>query len=726
MTSLDAEAAEYPHAQGTSRNAKMGLAMGLLALVLGYPVALAASGAWMQYVDGLFFVAVITATSVACWLAYRKGAAGEKRFWLLLVAINVLTMASQIVGAAMMFSAAGTGPQMPSIADFLNLIASFCFGALVLRGVPGRHRDPAVVFRHTLDAAAIAVILYALVALTYVEPLFVPATLGDVASIATGAAYPLLGLSILLGTFFGILSPRATLWLPWERLVAASLALYATGLLFWPVLRVASDYVSLNFSAVAYAEVFLVGHYLMFAAAVSRLAHERIWTVARPMHVRSHSHRFLPLAAPLAAILAAGGLGYFAIIGMGTVSGSSIAAACAALLVVLLVIRSSTLVLENANLRRLAVSDSLTGLLDRKQFLVTIAAQVDAAQRFGDPVAVIVLDLDGFSSINSRLGSRIADTLLCEVAQTVTRISRPGDSVFRSGDDEFALVLPDCTAPQALRVAEAVRASISALETSCRSRLSASLGLALYPEDALDQRDLLRRAEGAAYYAKTHGKDQVVRYDVSRGFDLGPKERAERSPVESRLSTVRGLATAVDARDTATQFHSRNVARLCVLLAQELRMSQVRTDLLETAALHHDIGKIGVSDALLRKAGRLTASERSEIQQHSVLGERILAGAGLTEILPWVLSHHERWDGAGYPSGLKGDEIPYEARVLAVCDAYDAMTSDRPYRSALSPSAALQEIDLNMGAQFDPEIAEVFICVVGRNQSASTILEASR
>lgn len=155
-------------------------------------------------------------------------------------------------------------------------------------------------------------------------------------------------------------------------------------------------------------------------------------------------------------------------------------------------------------------------------------------------------------------------------------------------------------------------------------------------------------------------------------------------------------------------------------------MSQVRTDLLETAALHHDIGKIGVSDALLRKAGRLTASERSEIQQHSVLGERILAGAGLTEILPWVLSHHERWDGAGYPSGLKGDEIPYEARVLAVCDAYDAMTSDRPYRSALSPSAALQEIDLNMGAQFDPEIAEVFICVVGRNQSASTILEASR
>ncbi|MDP2232652.1 MAG: diguanylate cyclase, partial [Actinomycetota bacterium] len=575
------------------------------------------------------------------------------------------------------------------------------------------------------DAIGIAVILYALIALMYVGPLFGPAALGDVASIATGSAYPLLGLFILIGTFFGILSPRTARWLPWERLVAASLALYATGLLFWPVLWVMSDYVSLNLSAVAYAEVFLVGHYLMFAAAISRLAHTQVWTMTQPVTVRSHSHRYLALVAPLAVLLAAVGFGYVALVGWSTASGTSIAATCAAILMALLVVRSSTLALENANLRKLSVSDSLTGLLDRKQFLVTIAAQVDAAQRFGDPVAVIVLDLDGFTSINNRLGSRIADTLLCDVGRTITQISRPGHSVFRSGDDEFALVLPDCTAPQALRVAEAVRVGISALETSCRSRLSASVGLALYPEDALDHRELLRRAEGAAYHAKTHGKDQVVRYDVSRGFDLGPKERAERLHLESRLSTVRGLAAAVDARDSATQYHSRNVARLCVLLAQELLMSQVRTDQLETAALLHDIGKIGVSDAILRKAGRLTASERAEIQEHAVLGERILAGADLTEILPWVLSHHERWDGTGYPSGLKGDGIPYEARVLAVCNAYDAMTSDRPYRSALSISAALQEVDLNMGTQFDPKIAEAFIQLVGRNQSTLSMLQAS-
>ncbi|MDO8987673.1 MAG: diguanylate cyclase, partial [Coriobacteriia bacterium] len=586
------------------------------------------------------FVVVISATSLACWRAYRKGAAIEKRFWLLLVSINVLTIASQIIGAALMFTTAGAGPQMPSLADFLNLIAAVCFGALVLSGISSRVRHSAVIFRHALDATAIAVILYVFVALMYVGPLFGPVALGDVASIATGSAYPLLGLFILVGTFVGILSPRAGLWLLWERLVAASLALYATGLLFWPVLRVTSDYVSLNVSAVLYAEVFLVGHYLMFAAAISRLAYGQVWTIAQPLPVRSELHRFLALVMPFSVIFAAAGFGYIAAVGASTEAGTFIAAVCAAILMVLLAVRSSMLVSENASLRKLSVSDPLTGLMDRKQFLATIAAQVDAAQRFGDPVAVVVLDLDGFASINSRLGSRIADTLLCDVSSTVTRITRPGDSVFRSGDDEFALVLPDCTAPQAMRVAEEVRVGISAIETSCRSRLSASIGLAVYPEDALDHKELLRRAQGAAYHAKTHGKDQVIRFDVTRGFDLGPKERAERLHAESRLSTVRGLAAAVDARDATKQFHSRNVARLCVLLAQELRMSQVRIDLLETAALLHDIGKIGVSEAILRKAGRLSASERLEVQKHSALGERILAGANMTEILPWVLCHH--------------------------------------------------------------------------------------
>ncbi|MDO9108882.1 MAG: hypothetical protein Q7U89_07860, partial [Coriobacteriia bacterium] len=230
MVSIGDQALIHPRVLGTTRKTKVGLWIGLVALVFGYPPALAASGAWIQYIDGLFFVVVISATSLACWRAYRKGAAIEKRFWLLLVSINVLTMASQIIGAALMFTTAGAGPQMPSLADFLNLIAAVCFGALVLSGISSRVRHSAVIFRHALDATAIAVVLYVFVALMYVGPLFGPVALGDVASIATGSAYPLLGLFILVGTFVGILSPRAGLWLLWERLVAASLALYATGL----------------------------------------------------------------------------------------------------------------------------------------------------------------------------------------------------------------------------------------------------------------------------------------------------------------------------------------------------------------------------------------------------------------------------------------------------------------------------------------------------------------
>jgi HD-GYP domain-containing protein (c-di-GMP phosphodiesterase class II) len=156
-----------------------------------------------------------------------------------------------------------------------------------------------------------------------------------------------------------------------------------------------------------------------------------------------------------------------------------------------------------------------------------------------------------------------------------------------------------------------------------------------------------------------------------------------------------------------------------VQLAEHLGFDRKRVEMLETAAVLHDIGKIGVSDHVLRKRGSLTPAERREVNNHAALGERILAGTSLHEVLPWILSHHERWDGTGYPTGLTGEEIPYEARILAVCDAFDAMTSDRPYRSALSCAAALQEIDLNMGTQFDPVIAEVFIRMVGRGQQAT-------
>lgn len=699
------------------------LRIGLLALLVGYPLAVTSSGPFAMYADASVFAIVITSAALACWFAYRRAAPPERRFWLLLVAINLLTMVSQIWYAAYLFGLENPEPPVPSFADLLNFAAAGCFIALGTYVIRKRVWTRSAAIRHVLDAASLAVIAYAALALGYVAPVFTAAGPTDTAFIATGAAYPLFGLLIGVVTVMTVLGKQGRLWHPWEKLVSASLGVYALGLLAWPVFRVTADYVALNTSAILYSLVFLSGHYLMFAAAVVRLSYAEAWTIRMDGGRRPRQHAVLALIVPALALVAVLGLAHFVRQAPAGDIVAPIALACAIALLILLAARSSAVMHENAQLQELAVTDPLTGLLDRRQFLVMIAEQIKTAQRYGDPVSLIIMDLDALAALNSRLGNYSGDQFLRACAQTIVSYARPGDTAFRAGDDEFALLMPDCTAADAMNLAERLRIAVAAIDTGSAPQVTASIGVAVFPEDALDHHFLLRRAESSAYYAKTHGKNQVTRFDATREFDLGPKERAERLQMESRLSTVRALAAAVDARDSATQYHSRNVARLCVVLGSELGLSRQHVELVETAALLHDIGKIGVSDVILRKAGRLTPAERAEVQQHVVLSERILGGTNLKEILPWILSHHERWDGAGYPAGLVGAQIPFEARILAVCDAYDAMTSDRPYRSALSPVAALQEMDLNMGTQFDPEVVEAFIRVIGRAQTTQGALD---
>jgi len=172
---------------------------------------------------------------------------------------------------------------------------------------------------------------------------------------------------------------------------------------------------------------------------------------------------------------------------------------------------------------------------------------------------------------------------------------------------------------------------------------------------------------------------------------------------------VRALAAAVDARDVDTRFHTQRVAKLAVRLAEYLELPGDRVRLIELLAVVHDVGKIAIPDTVLKKAGSLTPEEWGEVRSHPEQGQRILASTGLTELVPAVRSHHECWDGTGYPDGLVGAEIPFEARLLSVCDAYEAMTSYRSYRAAMSQDAAAAEIACCSSTQFDPSIAERFL-----------------
>lgn len=178
------------------------------------------------------------------------------------------------------------------------------------------------------------------------------------------------------------------------------------------------------------------------------------------------------------------------------------------------------------------------------------------------------------------------------------------------------------------------------------------------------------------------------------------------------MSTIRALAAAVDARDPYTQFHSKNVSDLASKLAKKINLPKEKIRKIEMAGLLHDIGKIGIPDSILKKSVELSIAEKKIIKEHPVLGEKILKTTKFKEILPWVRSHHERWDGNGYPDSLGGEKIPVEARILAIADAFDAMTSKRPYRNALSAEEVIEELKRQKRKQFDPYLVDALLELV--------------
>ncbi|MRR13115.1 GGDEF domain-containing protein, partial [bacterium] len=378
------------------------------------------------------------------------------------------------------------------------------------------------------------------------------------------SAYPLAGIFLLGSTFSTIVGWRTKHWLSWERLIALSLGVYGVGLIGSPLFRVYADYEAFNAWAIAFSMVFLLGHYLMFLAALYRLSSHAPWALRPAPAFRRSSHAGLSVILPV-VFLGMGAMSW--LIASDVTQPSSmrnLAWFGAGAMALGLSVRGIALVFENGRLHESSITDPLTGLFDRRQFFVSIATEVEAAQRYGDPVGLVVLNIDGFGVVNNRLGARSADAVLCEIARSIKRAAGRENMAFRLGGDDFAVILPGATAPLARETAHRIRGAVLLVDTKCDLRLTASVGFAVFPEDALDHVELTRRADAAQYHAKTHGRDQIVRFDPDRAFDHGPKERAERLTNESHLSTVRALAAAVDARDAATQFHSRNVARLCV------------------------------------------------------------------------------------------------------------------------------------------------------------------
>jgi putative nucleotidyltransferase with HDIG domain len=244
-----------------------------------------------------------------------------------------------------------------------------------------------------------------------------------------------------------------------------------------------------------------------------------------------------------------------------------------------------------------------------------------------------------------------------------------------------------------------------------------SFGVASFPTHAADAEALMHAADQALYAAKAMGRDRSVIYNPEvlasvLGGHVDPDAGNE------HLSAVLVLAETLDLRDTSTSSHSQTVGRLAALIAKALGFEDARVERVRLAGILHDIGKIGIPDWILHKPGKLDEAEWAEIRKHPEMGARIAASAKLDDISEWILSHHERVDGAGYPHGLPAATIPIEARILSVADAYEAMTADRVYKPALPAEEAEQELRRHAGAQFDAEVVDALLGAIAARPAA--------
>ena len=292
------------------------------------------------------------------------------------------------------------------------------------------------------------------------------------------------------------------------------------------------------------------------------------------------------------------------------------------------------------------------------------------------------------------------------------------DAVARMGGEEFALLLPETDEHGAYVIAERMRHKVRDAFSTDQIALTVSFGVAAYPNHGATADQLLNAADQALYVAKELGRDRTAIYRPEITAQVMSAQTQAELRQDGYLSAMLVLAESVDLRDAGSAVHSETVGRYSELIAAELGLAEEHVARVKLAGVLHDIGKVGVPDAVLQKAGPLDEHEWEEMRKHCELGSRLLGGAGLDDIAGWVMCHHERPDGKGYPGGLERTEIPPESRILAVADAYEAMVSDRCYRMGIGALRARAELEKGSGTQFDPIVIEAFLRCLMRSDEA--------
>lgn len=380
--------------------------------------------------------------------------------------------------------------------------------------------------------------------------------------------------------------------------------------------------------------------------------------------------------------------------------------------------------LSNARLyqqaRITSVTDALTGVGSRKLLEDKLEAECARARRYGRAFSVAIIDLDNFKTINDVLGHAVGDDALRQLASCMKAKKRIPDIVTRYGGDEFVILMPETTAENASVMLERLRSRVHEIRLAQDTPITISCGIAQSSEDCSDSSsEVMRRADIALYEAKSAGRDcvKVWNQDMVKQSSNDDVEVEKIKKLQRRIAglseqaesmfiqSIWGLVQALEAKEPFSAKHSEHVMRYAVGIAETMGLGPEQLEIIRRAAMIHDIGKIGVPDAILSKPAVLTPAERRTIEQHPLIAVRILNKMSfLEQEIEIIRHHHEKWNGRGYPDGLANASIPLGARIVAVADTFDALTSDRSYHQERSIAEAMDILTDSANYDFDPEV----------------------
>ncbi|MBU1911967.1 MAG: diguanylate cyclase [Candidatus Omnitrophica bacterium] len=388
---------------------------------------------------------------------------------------------------------------------------------------------------------------------------------------------------------------------------------------------------------------------------------------------------------------------------------------------------------SNKKLARLVIKDPHTGLYNHRYFKEIMESEFYRTKRYNQLLSLIFIDIDYFRSVNDAYGYKFGDLVLKQFAQRLRKSVRMHDYAVRFGDEEFVIILPGSSKKGALELCQRISNSIKMFtfgDGKNTVRLRVSMAVVSYPEDGMSRSsEFIEIADKILNRAKEFGGDRIctisdmmdssmVNDKITTAKHLKQKlVKLTKKSNQASIESIFAFAKTIELKDHYTGNHVERTVYYANEIAKRLRLPAEDIKLIEQASMLHDLGKIGISEKILLKKGPLTRREFNKIKSHPQIGVDIIRPIqSFHGLVPLILYHHERWDGKGYPFGLKGNEIPIGARIIAIADVYEALISDRPYRKALPKKEALRIIKENSGKQFDPKIADVLIEVLKKGR----------